>query len=54
MDEYEYKGCFDGYEVYVCYAQEGPDWEEAWAVFWEAANSILYQNLAGLGEELKH
>jgi hypothetical protein len=53
MKEYEWQATLDGYEVYVSYAEDGPSQEEAWALFREAQNNFLYQNLGYLGEELE-
>lgn len=53
MPEYEYQGVYEGYEVYVSYAQEGPTPEEAWALYQEACNHMIYRGLAEMGEELE-
>lgn len=47
-EEYELAGCWQGYRVYVCYAEEGPNWEEALALYQEARNSVLFQHLAAM------
>jgi hypothetical protein len=52
-NQYEYNTTMEGYDIYVRYAEEGPDREEALALFWEAQNSLLYQNLGYLGETLE-
>lgn len=46
---YEEAGVIEGYRVYVSYAKEGPDREEAMALYQEAKNSLLFQNLASKG-----
>lgn len=48
-EEYEEAGTLEGYQIYVSYAREGPDREEAMALYQEAKNSILYQSLAAMG-----
>lgn len=49
MDDYEEIGVIEGYRVFVSYAREGPDREEAMALYQAAKNSVLYQNLAAMG-----
>ena len=46
--DYEYQGNWEGYEVYMTYAGEGPDWEEAAALYREAVSDALYRHLAEL------
>lgn len=53
MGEYIYKGEYEGYKVYVSYADEGPSVEEAYALYEEAHRNILYQGLAQLSEEVQ-
>ena len=48
-EQYKEVGWVEGYQVYVCYAKEGPDMEEAFALYQEARNSVLFQNLAAMG-----
>ncbi|MBO5484989.1 MAG: hypothetical protein J6K58_07025 [Lachnospiraceae bacterium] len=50
-EDFEAAGMLNGYQIYVSYAKEGPDWEEAMALYQEAKNSVLYQNLAAMGKE---
>ena len=45
-EEYQEVGWLDGYQVFVQYAKEGPDMEEAYALYQEAKNSVLFQSLA--------
>ncbi len=47
-EEYQEIGWVDGYQVFVQYAKEGPDMEEAYALYQEAKNSVLFQNLAAV------
>lgn len=47
--EYERVGTYEGYEVFVSYDREGPDREEAMALYKEAKNSVFYQCLASMG-----
>ena len=53
MGEYISKGEYEGYKVYVSYAEEGPSVEEAYALYEEAHRNILYQGLAQLSEEVQ-
>lgn len=50
-EQYEEAGSFEGYQVFVRYAVEGPDREEAMALYREAKNSVSFQNLASMGGE---
>ena len=43
----------EGYDVYVSYATDGLDMEEAYALYQEACNSILYRSLAQMAQEGK-
>ncbi len=45
-EEYQDIGEMEGYRVYLRFEEEGPDVEEALALFYEAADSVLFQNLA--------
>ena len=54
LEEYERAGTFEGYEVFVSYDREGPDREEAMALYQEAKNSIRFQSLAAMeGREME-
>lgn len=44
-------GWIDDYQVFVQYAEEGPDMEEAYALYQEAKNSVLFQSLADAERE---
>lgn len=44
--DYEKVGEIEGYQVYVSYDPEGPDREEAMALYREARESMLYRGLA--------
>lgn len=48
---YENLGCLMGHPVNVSYAQEGPNLEEALALYREARGSLLYQNLASAAQK---
>lgn len=48
-----YEGNFEGYDVYVSYATEGLEMEEAYALYQEACSSILYRSLAQMAQEEK-
>ena len=41
MEEYIYKGNYEGYDVYISYAKEGPTTEEAYALYREACRSAV-------------
>ena len=45
-EDYSYQGAWDGYEVYTSYAAEGPNREEALALYREALSDSLYLKLA--------
>lgn len=49
QEDYEEIGVLEGYHVFVRYAREGPDREEAMALYQAARNSVFYQNLAAMG-----
>lgn len=44
--EYICLGEREGYQVFVHFDEDGPEWEEVQALFSQAANSVLFQNLA--------
>lgn len=46
-------GWLDGFQVFVQYAKEGPDMEEAYALYQEAKNSVLFQSLAAAENDEK-
>lgn len=50
MEEYIYKGNYEGYDVYISYAEEGPTMEEAYALYREACRSIRYRSLVEIAE----
>lgn len=50
-EAYEEVGMLLGYRVFVCYAQDGPDREEAMALYQEAKRNALLHNLAAMGGE---
>lgn len=50
---YEKLGEIEGYEIYVSYAAEGPDREEAMALYREARKNMLYRGLAEQEEQEK-
>lgn len=50
MEEYIYKGNYEGYDVYISYAEEGPTLEEAYALYREACRSIRYRSLVEIAE----
>ena len=50
MDEYIYKGNYEGYDVYISYAKEGPTTEEAYALYREACRSARYRSLVEMAE----
>ena len=50
MEEYIYKGNYEGYDVYISYAKEGPTTEEAYALYREACRSARYRSLVEMAE----
>ncbi len=50
MEEYIYKGNYEGYDVYIAYAEEGPTIEEAYALYREACRSARYRSLVEMAE----
>lgn len=50
MEEYIYKGNYEGYDVYIAYAEEGPTIEEAYALYREACRSARYHSLVEMAE----
>ena len=48
-----FEGYFEGYDVYVSYATDGLDMKEAYALYQEACNNILYRSLAQMAQEGK-
>lgn len=50
MEEYIYKGNYEGYEVYISYEKEGLSVEEAYALYREACRSPRYRNLVEIAE----
>lgn len=50
MEEYIYKGNYEGYEVYISYGKEGLSVEEAYALYREACRSPRYRNLVEIAE----
>ncbi len=49
-EEYQEVGWIDGFQVFVQYDNEGPDMEEAYALYQEAKNSVLFQSIADTTE----
>jgi hypothetical protein len=50
MEEYIYKGKYEGCDVYISYAEEGPTIEEAYALYREACRSMRYRSLMEIAE----
>lgn len=50
MEDFIYKGKYEGYDVYISYAEEGPTIEEAYALYREACRSTRYRSLMEIAE----
>ena len=50
MEYYIYKVNYEGYDVYISYANERPTTEEAYALYREACRSARYRSLVEMAE----